>query len=264
MEWWLGSTGKWDLADRGPRSPIEVRAVYQKGQLLEVSNRAQLMRENVIGRNVSEVRARLEDYGYTVEDVAGGSGVRIRRLNPQSEGLLDLHVASDGTVQLPEYVIDRSKTAGPVTRSSIPRGHSGGVRVEGPGGTYIQLGPLDAEGRATSVVARVDRHMLAQATGSEASGKIVGRAASQDRGHLLARILGGPDLTQNLAPLIKNINERDMRMIEMEIEDAISAGGEATITVTPIYVDGRLAPESFLMSVRWKGGGHAVHSFPNP
>jgi DNA/RNA non-specific endonuclease len=163
-----------------------------------------------------------------------------------------------------EVVVDRATRAGPVTRNSIPRGHAGGVLIEGPGGTYIKLLPLDAEGRAAGVVARVDSAMLAQATGAEASGKIAGRAASQDRGHLLARVLGGPDLKQNLAPLLKNINERDMRMVELEIRQAIQAGNEATITVTPIYKTGRIDPESFLMSVRWKDGSvHQVYQFSN-
>jgi hypothetical protein len=164
-----------------------------------------------------------------------------------------------------EVVVDRTATAGRVTRSSIPRGHVGGVMIQGPGGTYIKLLPLDAEGRAQGVVARIDSTMLAQATGAEASGKIVARASWQDRGHLLARILGGPDLTQNLAPLLKNINERDMRMVELEIREAIKAGNEATITVTPIYKAGRLDPDSFLMSVRWKDGSeHLLRKFANP
>jgi hypothetical protein len=164
-----------------------------------------------------------------------------------------------------EVVVDRATAAGAVTRSSIPRGHTGGVMVQGPGGTYIKLLPLDAQGRATGVVARIDGAMLTQATGAEASGKILGRAASQDRGHLLARILGGPDLTQNLAPLLKNINERDMRMVELEVRKAIQAGNEATITVAPIYTPGRLDPDAFLMSVRWKDGSvHEVSRFANP
>jgi len=76
--------------------------------------------------------------------------------------------------------------------------------------------------------------------------------------------MGGPDIPQNLAPLIRGINQRDMRMAEIAIRDAIRDGGEATITVTPLYVAGRNDPTKFLVSVRWKAGSHQVFEFANP
>ncbi|XXY16879.1 DUF4157 domain-containing protein [Sorangium sp. So ce216] len=165
-----------------------------------------------------------------------------------------------------EVVVDRLTTSGPVTRSSLPPGHVGGVRIQGPNGTYIQFLPLDEAGRARGVVARLDADMLARATGAPASGDIPGRAAFQDRGHLLARILGGPDIPQNLAPLMRGINQRDMRMAEIAIRNAIRDGQEATVTVGLIYREGRagLDPEAFLVSVRWRDGREQVFRFANP
>ncbi len=162
-----------------------------------------------------------------------------------------------------ELVIDRTAAGGAVTRSSLPPGYTGGVRIPGPNGTYIQFLPLDESRRARGVVARLDADMVSRATGASASGEVPGRVAAQDRGHLLARILGGPDIPHNLAPLLRRVNQRDMRMVEIAIRNAIREGGEATITVTPRYVAGRVDPESLLVSVRWQDGRHEVHRFSN-
>ena len=169
-----------------------------------------------------------------------------------------------------EIVIDRTSTTGRVRRGDLPPGggrhpHRGAVRITGPNDTYVRFLPLDELDRPRGVVARVDSAFLDRATGAHASGDIVGRASTQDRAHLLARVLGGPDIPQNLAPLLRWVNQVDMRIVEVAIEARIRTDQAVRITVVPRYAANRLDPEFLMVSLRWSDGTHQVFPpFRNP
>ena len=101
MRWHLTAEGLWDLEEVAERGGREIRAVYNEGKLVEVSNRAQLDRSRVLNRNVNQVRDRLERLGYTVDDVEAGGMVRprIRRMGKLNEGLIELQVGTDDVVR---------------------------------------------------------------------------------------------------------------------------------------------------------------------
>jgi hypothetical protein len=234
-----------DINKLKPEQVVQVRTLYQ--QAVKDAQRIATHGQSV---GMTEVEIDTFVQGWAQRGGEGGVDALLRDMSRR------------------QVVIDRVTQSGKVTRSTLPRGHVGGVRIDLPGGASITFLPLDEAGRAQGVVARLTRETLAQNTGAFATGKnIPGRRVGfQDRGHLLANVLGGPDIPQNLAPLVYNINRGAMAQAEIAIHEGIKNGGEAIVTVTPIYPAGRtsLDPSSFLMSVRWKDGTQKVFQFKNP
>jgi len=99
--WYLTAEGVWDLEEIAERGGREIRAVYNEGKLVEISNRAQLDRSRVIGRNVNDVKDRLKALGYTVDavEVGGVARPRIRRMGNLNQGLIELEVGAGDVVR---------------------------------------------------------------------------------------------------------------------------------------------------------------------
>jgi hypothetical protein len=76
-----------------------------------------------------------------------------------------------------------------------------------------------------------------------------------ERGHLLARLLGGSgDEYENLVTLFRNANSPVMRDLERKVADAVLAGEIVRYRVSPIYNGTDLIPRAVTLRAVGKRG----------
>lgn len=93
---------------------------------------------------------------------------------------------------------------------------------------------------------------------------VPGRSAFDDRGHLIARQLGGPDARANLVPMHFHTNQRGRwRDMEAEVLDLLGPGfGWMRVRVS--YADGEvLRPARFTVELQCNRGGAKVWHIAN-
>ena len=115
--------------------------------------------------------------------------------------------------------------------------------VDTPGGGSLRMLGRDQFNRARGIEARVTpdtvRHRRDNINEGRASARDVpglGKAACMQRGHLLARVLGGHGSDpRNFIPLPDSVNGTPMAALEKQFANAAAEGRELTIKVEPEY-----------------------------
>jgi hypothetical protein len=257
-------------------------------------------------QELSEYEQQLADYEAALASIAdeagrgyvaaASSGVpRRAQAAPTPELVLptDRNPALFNTAPNPgELFLDRSgantgaitrRTVADANRSSPNSNSRNGIFVQGPNGTFIRYLPLEypagrtrfqsaRNARAQGIVALIDTSYLDQNLGVEASGHIANRLTDQDRGHLLANILGGANIRENLFPLWYFRNRGFMSQMEVALENDIRTHGRRVwIQVDTIYGP-RGVPLGLVVRVDDANGTNppdplsttaSVHWFPN-
>lgn len=110
---------------------------------------------------------------------------------------------------------------------------------------WIIYGDLDSNGRATGAVAKITPNMIGGGTTANVP-KITYRNSlgeKLDRGHLIAKNLGGDDGDQrNIVPIYNVINNGMMKHIEFAIAGMVRLYGKVYMTVIPVYIGDGIIP----------------------
>jgi DNA/RNA non-specific endonuclease len=119
----------------------------------------------------------------------------------------------------------------------------------------------DALGRVTKAeglldVSKVDRNVYQQLI----AGKVGGEG--YEGGHLIATLFGGAGEKINLIPQLTTVNRGEFRVLEKEWADAIRAGREVKVEVSPIYSGASKVPDEVRVSY-WIDGVRDSRKFPN-
>ena len=119
----------------------------------------------------------------------------------------------------------------------------------------------DALGRVTKAegvldLKRVDPNTYQQLIAGQVGGE------GYEGGHLIAKLFGGAGERINLIPQLSAVNRGELRVMEKEWADAIRAGKEVMVEVSPIYAGSSKAPNNLLVKY-WIDGAPGVRQFPN-
>ncbi len=134
-----------------------------------------------------------------------------------------------------------------------------------PGAVYLldngHAYMTDALGRVSKAeglldVSKMDRNAYQQLM----AGKVGGEG--YEGGHLIATLFGGAGEKINLIPQLTSVNRGDFRMLEKEWADAIRAGKEVKVEVSPIYVGSSKVPDRIDVT-HWIAGKRETSTFLN-
>jgi hypothetical protein len=119
----------------------------------------------------------------------------------------------------------------------------------------------DSLGRVTKAeglldVSKIDRNVYQQLI----AGKVGGEG--YEGGHLIATLFGGAGEKINLIPQLTTVNRGEFRVLEKDWADAIRAGKEVKVEVSPIYVGASKVPDEVRVSY-WIDGVRDSRKFPN-
>jgi filamentous hemagglutinin len=119
----------------------------------------------------------------------------------------------------------------------------------------------DALGRVTKAeglldVSKVDRNVYQQLI----AGKVGGEG--YEGGHLIATLFGGAGEKINLIPQLATVNRVEFRAMERTWADAIRAGKEVRVEVSPIYSGSSKVPDN-VVARWWVDGVPDQRIFPN-
>ena len=104
----------------------------------------------------------------------------------------------------------------------------------------------DALGRVTKAegvldLKRVDPNTYQQLIAGQVGGE------GYEGGHLIAKLFGGAGERINLIPQLSSVNRGEFRVMEKEWADAIRAGKEVKVEVSPIYSGSSKVPDDLLV-----------------
>lgn len=74
-----------------------------------------------------------------------------------------------------------------------------------------------------------------------------------DAGHLVARVLGGIGNELNLAPMLRDVNQRQMARMEKRWKEAIDQGKTVDLEIELEYEDESRRPTEFVVSYKVEG-----------
>ena len=119
----------------------------------------------------------------------------------------------------------------------------------------------DALGRVTKAegvldLKRVDPNTYQQLIAGQVGGE------GYEGGHLIAKLFGGAGERINLIPQLSAVNRGEFRVMEKEWADAIRAGKEVRVEVSPIYTGSSKVPDAIV--AKWTVDGQTFRkTFPN-
>ncbi len=134
-----------------------------------------------------------------------------------------------------------------------------------PGAVYLldngHAYMTDALGRVSKAeglldVTKMDRNAYQQLM----AGKVGGEG--YEGGHLIATLFGGAGEKINLIPQLAAVNRGEFRVLEKEWADAIRAGKEVKVEVSPIYLGSSKVPDT-VVARWWVNGVPEQRIFPN-
>jgi filamentous hemagglutinin len=96
-------------------------------------------------------------------------------------------------------------------------------------------------------IGKMDRNAYQQLMAGQVGG------AGYEGGHLIATVLGGAGEKINLIPQLTAVNRGEFRVLEKEWADAIKAGKEVKVEVSPIYSGSGRVPTSIDVTYRIDG-----------
>jgi PKD repeat protein len=111
---------------------------------------------------------------------------------------------------------------------------------------------LDLQGRVSNVKATLDQTFIRGGSDTTAAARVwtrgrqkaddfvKGAGTSQDQaGHILAKVLGGlgGKTSDNIVPVLRRVNEGQMKQLELKLRNEVVAGRQVTINVTLEYLD---------------------------
>ncbi len=119
----------------------------------------------------------------------------------------------------------------------------------------------DALGRVTKAegvldLKRVDPNTYQQLIAGQVGGQ------GYEGGHLIAKLFGGAGERINLIPQLSAVNRGEFRVMEKEWADAIRAGKEVRVEVSPIYAGSSKVPDSLDVTY-WINGKPVSRLIPN-
>ena len=119
----------------------------------------------------------------------------------------------------------------------------------------------DTLGRVTKAegvldVRRVDPNTYQQLIAGQAGGQ------GYEGGHLIAKLFGGAGERINLIPQLSSVNRGEFRVMEKEWADAIRAGKEVKVEVSPIYAGSGRVPTKIDVTY-WIAGTRDTKTFVN-
>jgi DNA/RNA non-specific endonuclease len=119
----------------------------------------------------------------------------------------------------------------------------------------------DAAGRVTRAegvldIARMDRNTYQQIMVGQFGGP------GFDGGHLIGSLFGGAGERLNIVAQLSGVNRGIFRTMELEWANAIRAGREVRVEVSPVYSGASKVPTSIDV-IYWIDGARAARNFPN-
>jgi hypothetical protein len=152
-----------------------------------------------------------------------------------------------------------SATVNPViTTKAIAKSNPAAKAVTGKHAGFIKYGSIDQLGRPTGVTARLDASRVN--SGSDARAAIrppgfEGGAAGHQRGHLLAKQLGGSgDDERNLVTIYQYANHPVMSGLERRVRKMLEAGNVVDYKVAVMYQGNERLPIALTISARSTDG----------
>ena len=122
----------------------------------------------------------------------------------------------------------------------------------------------DALGRVSKAEGLLDVSNLRKMDRNTYQQLVAGKVGGEgyEGGHLIATLFGGAGEKINLIPQLAAVNRREFRVLEREWADAIRAGKDVKVEVSPVYTGAGKVPEAIV--TKWTVDGRTfTKTFPN-